>query len=303
MAIVDFHMHLFSRPYFEALAALSPRPGTVDERLRRLSEETGIELPSPDLARHVERWLSEIARHGVDHLCAFASAPEELPALGRARALAGGRLTPFALVDPRAPGVAEKVTTLVREQGFGGVLLFPALHHFHIGDPECAELLAALDGLGAIAYVHCGQWVVKLRDLLGLPRAFDPAFANPLGLIPAASSHPRVRFVIPHFGAGSFRETLAVGAQCANLHVDTSSSNGWMATQEPPLTLTQVFERALEVFGASRILFGTDSNVFPAGWRSERFAGQRAALEALGVPAADQERIFSGNARRLLGLG
>ena len=33
MTLVDFHLHLFSRPYFEALAALSPMPGTVEERL------------------------------------------------------------------------------------------------------------------------------------------------------------------------------------------------------------------------------------------------------------------------------
>ena len=36
MRIIDFHLHLFSRTYFETLAALSPLPGSVEERLAEL---------------------------------------------------------------------------------------------------------------------------------------------------------------------------------------------------------------------------------------------------------------------------
>jgi predicted TIM-barrel fold metal-dependent hydrolase len=154
----------------------------------------------------------------------------------------------------------------------------------------------------AIVYVHCGLLIVKLRDLLQLPRPQDLTYANPLGVIPAANAHPRVRFVIPHFGAGFFRETLMAGATASNILVDTSSSNSWMATQSPKPTLTEVFARALEVFGHERILFGTDSNTFPAGWRKDRFAEQHAALSSLSLAAAQEEAIFAGNARRLLGL-
>jgi len=111
-----------------------------------------------------------------------------------------------------------------------------------------------------------------------------------------------VPFVIPHFGAGFFRETLMAGSQCSNIYTDTSSTNSWMKTQAPQLTLRDVFERALGVFGPERILFGTDSNVFPAGWRADRRAEQRELLHALEVPAADQLKIFAGNAMRLLGL-
>jgi uncharacterized protein len=106
--------------------------------------------------------------------------------------------------------------------------------------------------------------------------------------------------VIPHFGAGFFRETLMAGAQCSNVYVDTSSSNSWIATQSPRLTLREVFAHALEVFGAERVLFGTDSNTFPSGWRIDRFEEQRAALSACGASSADQELIFAGNARALL---
>ncbi len=58
--------------------------------------------------------------------------------------------------------------------------------------------------------------------------------------------------------------------------------------------------RALGVFGPKRILFGTDSNTFPAGWRRDRYDEQRAALSAIGASVEIQAAIFAENARRLL---
>jgi hypothetical protein len=303
MAIVDFHMHFFSRPFFDALAAQSPQPGTPRERLERVSERTGIELPPDDLDEHLGRWLSEMDRHGVDHMAAFASLPEEIPAVAEAAARSDGRLSPFALVNPKAEGAPHKVRGLLEDQGFKGVILFPALHHYHVGGPGAAELLSVLAEFEAIAYVHCGILVVKLRDLLGLPRLQDLSFADPLGIVPAANAFPAVKFVIPHFGAGFLRETLMAGSMCPNVFVDTSSSNDWMRTQGTLLDLPDVFRSALQALGPERILFGTDSNVFPAGWRRDRWEIQREALAELGATAAEQELVFAGNARRLLGRG
>jgi hypothetical protein len=202
MKILDFHVHFFSRPYFEALAAQSPLPGTVAERLARVAERTGIEIPPPDLDRHRERWVAELDRHDVERMACFASAPEETPSVAEACAKSDGRLVPFALVNPKVDGVAERVAKLIDEKGFRGVLLFPALHHYKISDAACEPLLRVLGERKAIAYVHCGLLIVKLRDLLQLPRTIDIQYANPLELIAAANKFPNVQFVIPHFGAG-----------------------------------------------------------------------------------------------------
>jgi hypothetical protein len=43
-----------------------------------------------------------------------------------------------------------------------------------------------------------------------------------------------------------------------------------------------------------RLLFGTDSSFFPRGWQRGVHDDQRAALDRLGVAAADQEAIFGG---------
>jgi uncharacterized protein len=302
MRVIDAHSHFFSRTYFETLAAQSPLPGTVAHRLDDLARLEGLEIPSPDPEAHLARWVAELDRSHVEHLCTFASVGQELPTVVEAAALSGGRLSAFALVDPRVGGIADHVNELLEQGKLRGALLFPALHHYHVDGPEAAGLLRVLAAHRALLFVHCGLLVVRLRDLLEIPRTQDVRYADPLDLIPAANAHPGLTFVVPHFGAGFFRETLMAGTQCANVLVDTSSSNSWTSTQAPVVTLRDVFARALDVFGASRVLFGTDSNVFPAGWRRDRLAQQRDVLDELGLGTQEQEQIFHGNARRVLRL-
>lgn len=301
MSGIDFHSHFFSASFFRALAEKSPLPGTVETRLEMVARTAGIDLPADDDA-HLARWIADLDRHAVEHLCTFASAPEEIPAVCAAAERSGGRLSAFAVVDPRAEGAAGKIRALLEAGKIRGALVFPALNHFEVGGEEARPLLQALSDHRAVLFVHCGMLVVKLRDLLGLPRTQDLAYANPLSVIPAANAFPAVRFVIPHFGAGFLRETLMAGGQSENILVDTSSSNSWVTTHVPKLDLGSVFQAALAVFGADRILFGTDSGTFPAGWRADRMKEQRAALVAIKVSPGDREKIFGGNARTILGL-
>ncbi len=301
-SLVDFHSHFFSRVFFETLANASPLPGTAAERMSQVSRAVGVELPSPDPLEHLGRWIGELDRHGVEHVVSFASVSEEAPALARAARAAPKRLSAFVVVDPGKPDAPERLRASLDEHGFRGALFFPALHRFRLDGPEFAAVVAVLAQRSAPAVVHCGLLQVKLRDRFGLPRAYDLRLADPLALVPLADVFPRVPFVVPHFGAGFFREVLLAGAQCRNIYVDTSSSNGWLATQPERLTLTDVFERSLGVFGAERILFGTDSSTFPRGWRRDIFALQREALGAIGISQADRDQIFGRNAIELLGL-
>ncbi len=300
--MIDFHSHFFSRTFFETLAKLSPQDGTVDEKLARVVEKTGLELPDRDDGAHLDRWLSMLDAHGVDHFVSFASAPPEAPVLAAMAERAGGRMTPFAMIDPTADGAAAAAEKLLGAGPFRGLLLFPAMHRYDPSGPEAADVLAVADAHRAVVVVHCGLLLVKLRDLLGLPRGYDLTLADPLRLVPAADAHRNATFVIPHFGAGYLRETLMTGAQCANVCVDSSSSNAWLATQPTPLALAHVFERALGVFGRERVLFGTDSSTLPRGWRADLKRAQEAALAEAGADEATKAAVFDGNARRVLGI-
>jgi predicted TIM-barrel fold metal-dependent hydrolase len=151
---------------------------------------------------------------------------------------------------------------------------------------------------GAAVFVHCGALSIGVRKKLGLPSRFNPALGDPLAVAHLAAAFPKVPFIIPHFGAGLLREALMAADMCRNVYLDTSSSNGWIRFT-PGLTLEAVFDSALAVAGPSRLLFGSDSSVFPRGWQRGIFEAQSQALAALHVSPADRELIFAGNFERL----
>jgi predicted TIM-barrel fold metal-dependent hydrolase len=129
---------------------------------------------------------------------------------------------------------------------------------------------------------------------------FDLRLGDPLALATTCVRFPDVPVIVPHFGAGFFREALMAAEACPNIHLDTSSSNAWVKFV-PGLTLTEVFRRALAVAGPERLIFGSDSSFFPRGWRRVLYGAQRTVLDELGVEASVSEKIFSGNFERLFG--
>ncbi|MDZ7266809.1 MAG: amidohydrolase family protein [candidate division KSB1 bacterium] len=300
MFLFDSHVHFFSHDFFTALIRQKDPAANLEEELAKLAAAAGLELPGRRVSVHLKRWLEEFDRHGVDRAVIFASLPEEIVAVGEALALAAGRLAGYFLINPRNGGSVELVHKLSEQLGYRGVLLFPALHHYHLYDETLLPFFEAVAQRRLNVLVHCGMLQIKLRDLLGLPRVYESRFAQPLDLQPVANRFRQTAFIIPHFGAGLFRETLLLGAQCENVYVDTSSSNAWIATQPATLTLAEVFHRSRAVFGAERLLFGSDSGVFPRGWRRDLFQAQQLAMRQAGFSESEMALVFGENLRRLL---
>jgi predicted TIM-barrel fold metal-dependent hydrolase len=139
---------------------------------------------------------------------------------------------------------------------------------------------------------------VGVRKKLGLPSPFDIRFGNPLDLHAVALAYPSLPIIVPHFGAGLFREALMLADLCPNVILDTSSSNSWIK-YEPGLTLETVFKQSLAVLGPDRLIFGSDSSFFPRGWVKDVYAQQSSVLDALSVGHEVKEKIFGGNFDRL----
>jgi hypothetical protein len=115
-------------------------------------------------------------------------------------------------------------------------------------------------------------------------------------------AYPNLPFIVPHFGAGLFREALMAADTAPNIYLDTSSSNSWIK-YTPGLTLDAVFTTALSVVGPRRLLFGTDSSFFPRGWQRGVYEAQKAAVATVGLPPADEALIFGGNFDRIFPAG
>jgi predicted TIM-barrel fold metal-dependent hydrolase len=155
----------------------------------------------------------------------------------------------------------------------------------------------AANAAGTAVFVHCGVLSVGVRKKLGLASPFDIRFGNPLDLHAVALRYAQVPIIIPHFGAGLFREALMVADLCPNVLLDTSSSNGWI--KYVGLSLAAVFRQALAVTGPERLLFGTDSSFFPRGWVRDVYEQQSAALDEINISAEAREKIFAGNFDRV----
>jgi len=163
------------------------------------------------------------------------------------------------MLNPIAPDSVDRVKATLARPGMRTVCLFPAMQRYSMHDERVSYVLEAIAAVpGAAVFVHaaCSAWEFA-RDWDSVD--FDISFGNPLDLHAVALAFPKVPFIIPHFGAGMFREALMVADLCPNVYLDTSSSNGWIR-YHPGLTLRNVFHHAMEALGPDRLLFGTDSS-------------------------------------------
>lgn len=245
-----------------------------------------------------DRWAFELDRHSVSRAALIASIPGDEESVAAAVRRHPARFVGFFMFNPAAGDVASRLRRPLEALALRGVCLFPAMHGYRLDDPCVTEVFAAAADHGAAVFVHCGVLTVGIRKKLGLPSPFDLRLGDPLALAAVASRFPRVPVIVPHFGAGMLREALMASDQCGNIHLDSSSSNGWM-NYHPGLTLEQVYRQTLAVAGAGRILFGTDSSFFPRGWQYAIHAAQEAALGAIGASEGDRNMIFGGNFDRL----
>ena len=314
MTVNDSHCHFFSTELYAALARQrldrkppAPPRGSLEEAMEEdvnrqlavsLCDELGWETPGSAYTL-ADRWVRELDVHGVSRAALIASVPSDETSVAAAVAKHANRFVGFFMLDPSAGDPVARARRALGELGLRGICLFPAMHHVPLHDDRIHQIVAvAAAHPGTAVFVHCGVLSVGVRKKLGLPSRFDLRLGDPLGVAKLALTFPQVPFIIPHFGAGFFREALMAADTCSNIHLDTSSSNGWIK-YEPGLTLETVFRTALSVVGASRLLFGTDSSFFPRGWQQSVFDTQKTTLTSIGQNADDLALVFGGNFDRL----
>ena len=249
-----------------------------------------------------DRWVQELDRHGVTRTALIASIPGDESSVAAAVAKHPSRFVGYFMVDPSAADPAERTRRALTDLRLRVVCLFPAMHHVPADDERTHRIVEAAAAVpGTAVFVHCGVLSIGVRRKLGLPSRFDLCLGDPLAVSRLAMAFPAVPFLIPHFGAGLFREALMAADVCPNIHFDTSSSNNWVR-YAPGLTLEAVFKTALAVLGPSRLLFGTDSSFFPRGFQKAIYDQQREIVNAIGVPDRDAALLFGGNFARLFPL-
>ncbi|MEO8522881.1 MAG: amidohydrolase family protein [Acidobacteriota bacterium] len=296
MSLCDVHCHFFSSRFLELLSEglhdfpAAGRSTAVSHRLGWTDPGTAEEL--------ADRWVAELDRHGVARAALIASIPGDEASVAAAVARHPSRFVGFFMFNPMQGDIRGRLARALGEQRFRAICLFPAMHGYRLDEERVREVFAAAAKTGAVVFAHCGVLSVGVRTKLGLASPFDLRTGDPLALATTASRFPTVPVIVPHFGAGLFRELLMAADQCASIHIDTSSSNGWLK-YHPGLTLDAVFRQASAVAGAGRLLFGTDSSFFPRGWQQPVYAAQQAAATEAGLSEPDRALLFGGNFERL----
>ncbi len=294
--VVDAHSHYFSAGTLRSWMTRGRTVESFTSRTRSRTDMTSIELPEEG-ADTAGRWVDDLDRHGIEAMGVMVgdeAYDEFLETMDRFP----GRFMGYHNIDPKDPDAAGHVAEVAGD-GFSGIKLYPSTwSDLRVYDEQCYPVYEEAGRLGLLVFLHFGITIGGQGDLRG---------GNPIDLQIPARDFPGVRFVIAHFGAGFFRETLMMQYQADNVWMDSSGSNSWMRYQSHPLDLKTVFRQALVAGGAEKILFGTDSTFFPRGWRINVLEAQHRVLVELSEeedPVVDGEgirKIFKGNILELLG--
>ena len=283
--IIDIHTHTFP----DGLAAR-----TV-EKLRAQSHT----LPFSDGT--VGALRGSMARAGVDRsvVLPVATNARQVPHVNDASIALNDRsgetgVLSFGCMHPDYPDWSAELARLA-DAGLRGIKLHPVYQGVALDDARFLRILDRCAELGLLVLTHAG------RDV-GYPGAYD--FVSPERIASAARRVPGVTLICAHMGGWRQWDDVERLLPGTGVCLDTSFALGEMtpggdgyyrSPAELALLAGDRFVRLVRLFGAERVLFGTDS---PWGGQSEELRKLRA------LPLSDAERaaILGENARRLLGL-
>jgi aminocarboxymuconate-semialdehyde decarboxylase len=309
---IDVHAHAFPPEFMKKLResvfrTLDIRKNWEWEQSRFLAEmdRYGIGIQVLSLP-HVYEYYSAEDRSLAVELCKTANAE-----YAEITARLPARFRMFAAVPlPDVEQACRELETSRRIPGFCGISLSTNLHERTLDDPQFAEFFEYANQFGAVVFLHPlqrafpKQWYgYRLEHLIGLPVDTTFTLAR-LVLGGFFDRYPKIKMIAAHVGGTipflaprierAFREGKSQHEPShyfGKLFYDTSGP-----------THEAIVACVARMFGAEKIVFGTD---YPFGLGQE---GKQYVEHAVGVVqesglgSNELTKIFSGNARKLLGL-
>ena len=328
MRIIDFHNHFYPPAYIDALRA-EPSGGvtvTTDARGNPVLHSPGDANIAVPPHRDVAARLTDLDAERIDmQVLTFTTPGVHVHPPGRAVPYArlvndalteivrerGDRFTALAtlpLCDPAA-SVAE-LDRVMGDLGLPGCMVFGNVNGVALSDPRFEPLYRRASERRAVFFIHpthplgveaMTQW--WLMPLVGF--LFDTTLAAAsLVFSGVVERHPGIRWVLAHLGGAVpyLAERLDRGyrafADC-RAHISRPPSEYLREFYYDTVNFDpRALRLAIDFAGVDRILAGSD---FPHQIGSLRSMVE--SVEGLGLAAADREKVFGGNAARLLGLG
>ncbi|MCH5197388.1 MAG: amidohydrolase family protein [Oscillospiraceae bacterium] len=194
-------------------------------------------------------------------------------------------------MHPHTPDMKKEMAR-IPSLGLKGIKIHPVYQYTDIDDPKFLELLYCAGENGLFVVMHAGLDV-------GFPGEEQAAVSKTANALKQVGD---VTLVLAHMGGWKQWEQVYQLADFKNTYIDTAFSYGAIHPTEPdyytpeelPLMDSEQFIKTIKIFGANRVLFGTDSP-----WTS-----QKSSLEdflSLPLSEEEKEKILYKNAERLLG--
>ena len=263
--IIDFHTHAF--PNALAKRAVDALLTLSEGKFPLYSDATADGL------------LSYMDKYGIDLsiLQPVITKEKQLEALNEwAVSVQCDRIISFGGIYPHSADYKAAID-FVYSLGLRGLKLHPEYQDFVVDDPKMLPVYDYALSRGMTLLFHAG---------------YDPAYKPPFrssakqfaALLDAMRGGT---IVLAHMGGHDDWEASERYLCGRDVYFDTSM--GFIYRPQ------EVFLRFVENHGADKILFGTDSP-----WSDA--AAEVAALREMPISAEQREQIFSGNAKRILGL-
>ena len=181
----------------------------------------------------------------------------------------------FGSVYPDAPDALEELER-IKEMGLKGVKFHPEYQQFAVDDPKMLPIYRKISELGLITVFHAG---------------LDYGFPPPYGCMPEGLARVLDCFETPvvaaHWGGLQFGEDVLRHLCGRQVYLDTSFGYGRLSKYHA--------EQIIEKHGIDKILFATDMP-----WHTASL--EMRLLETLGLTAEQKQKLFTDNAKKLLGI-
>ncbi len=281
MKIIDAHLHMNSREWFDQSALDCGRQNTL-AGLSAAMREAGIAAAVAMSTAEPLDGRANVGLMDLDGIFPDQSSPEGF------YCCVGIHFEDFKANTGRWMEHLRRCVQLPRVVGFK---LYPGYQHFYVSDPALEPLYQLAAQTGLPVAIHCGDTVSVGGKL---------KYSHPLAVDEAAVDHPEVNFVICHMGYPWFADAAEVAYKNQNVWVDVSGLAG--GEIDPDAFLAQNRQMMdyltmwLQVAGWNKIIYGSDWPLVPPELYLE--------LMKKIIPAQHHEQVFCRNAlevyRRML---
>ena len=278
---IDFHTHIFpdkiAAAVVDKLSRISRTPaftnGTLDGLKKSMDAaqiDLSVILPVATNTSQVEKINSSAAalneKFSDDGIISFGS------------------------IHPDFDGYREELSR-VKNHGLKGIKIHPVYQDTNLDDVKFLRILDRAAELDLIVVTHAGLDI-------GFPGVVK---CSPQMIKRVVETVGDFKFVAAHMGSWKNWDDVLTILSGTKIFIDTAFSTDkiiprndfvWQADELKLLDAAQ-FMTFVEVFGAERILFGTDSP-----WTSQKSSLD--FINALPLAAVDKEKILGANAQRLL---